>query len=73
MITQGEPIERLGEDLPRRWHLSRALKEGGGENLLPTYMLQNVSGRGNSKCKGLGVELYLCSRKSKEASTARGE
>lgn len=71
-IKQGEPIERFGVDLPeevafeqgpeRRERRESAIQLHGAECF-----------RGSSKCKGPGVESYLCSRKSKEANRARGE
>lgn len=52
-----------------RWDLSRDLKDRG--NLLFNDMVQSVSGRRKSKCKGPGVELF-CLRKSKEAVDLEG-
>lgn len=58
-----------GKTSLRRWHLSRDLKDGG--NLSLNSVVQSVSGRRKSKCKGPGVELF-CSRKSKEAVESEG-
>lgn len=46
--------------------MSKDLKEG--RNLLFNYVAQSGSGGRKNKCKGPGVELFSCSRKSKEAT-----